>query len=193
MVSGFCVSVKKQYDSRKKIDFSYHIFFISRYFSFRWSWVPNIWLLLYSGWGILLHLFLILLFIQSISLNKYFPPFALNSFLFWITNLVVAGGFGSYILAMDQKTYELIGTDYPGNRAVDVKNPSLGWMIGFMFVVSFLGLFSLVALRKVLIIPCLSVCYATTCSFWNGIERFAWLVSSCSAEVWSVLVVVRSW
>ena len=60
-----------------------------------------------------------------------------------------AGGFGSYMLAMDQKTYELIGTDYPGNRAVDVKNPSLSWMIGFMFVVSFLGLFSLVALRKV--------------------------------------------
>ena len=55
------------------------------------------------------------------------------------------------MLAMDQKTYELIGTDYPGNRAVDVKNPSLSCMIGFMFVVSFLGLFSLVALRKVLI------------------------------------------
>jgi hypothetical protein len=55
------------------------------------------------------------------------------------------------MLAMDQKTYELIGTDYPGNRLEDVKNPSLSWMIGFMFVVSFLGLFSLVALRKVLI------------------------------------------
>jgi hypothetical protein len=71
-----------------------------------------------------------------------------------------AGGFGSYMLAMDQKTYELIGTDYPGNRAEDVKNPSLSWMIGFMFVVSFLGLFSLVALRKVLtyiLEPC--ICY----------------------------------
>ncbi|GJN03133.1 hypothetical protein PR202_ga20542 [Eleusine coracana subsp. coracana] len=56
------------------------------------------------------------------------------------------------MLAMDQRTYELIGADYPGNRAVDVKNPSLSWMIGFMFVVSFLGLFSLVALRKVMVI-----------------------------------------
>ncbi|CAM0904888.1 unnamed protein product [Alopecurus aequalis] len=56
------------------------------------------------------------------------------------------------MLAMDQKTYELIGTDYPSNRAVDVKNPSLSWMIGLMFVVSFLGLFSLVALRKVMVI-----------------------------------------
>uniref|UniRef100_A0A0E0KPV6 Uncharacterized protein n=1 Tax=Oryza punctata TaxID=4537 RepID=A0A0E0KPV6_ORYPU len=66
--------------------------------------------------------------------------------------LAFSGGFGSYMLAMDQKTYELIGTDYPGNRAIDVKNPSLGWMVGFMFVVSFLGLFSLVALRKVMVI-----------------------------------------
>lgn len=66
--------------------------------------------------------------------------------------LAFSGGFGSYMLSMDQRTYELIGVDYPGNRAEDVKNPSLGWMIGFMFVVSFLGLFSLVALRKVMVI-----------------------------------------
>ncbi|KAF6999127.1 hypothetical protein CFC21_015196 [Triticum aestivum] len=59
---------------------------------------------------------------------------------------------GSYMLAMDQKTYELLGTDYPGNRAVDVKNPSLSWMIGFMFVVSFIGIFCLVALRKAMVI-----------------------------------------
>ena len=85
---------------------------------------------------------------------------------------MVAGGFGSYILAMDQKTYELIGPDYPGNRAVDVKNPSLGWMIGFMFVVSFLGLFSLVALRKVLIygfypMPLCMLCYYMLILRWN--------------------------
>lgn len=88
---------------------------------------------------------------------------------------MVAGGFGSYMLAMDQRTYELIGPDYPGNRAVDVKNPSLGWMIGFMFVVSFLGLFSLVALRKVLIqdlIPCTFVSYGITCSFLNVVQQF---------------------
>ncbi|VAH41603.1 unnamed protein product [Triticum turgidum subsp. durum] len=66
--------------------------------------------------------------------------------------LATSGGFGSYMLAMDQKTYELIGTDYPGNRAADVKNPSLSWMIGFMFVVSFLGIFILVALRKVMVL-----------------------------------------
>ncbi|KAB1211799.1 putative metal-nicotianamine transporter YSL6 [Morella rubra] len=65
--------------------------------------------------------------------------------------LAFSGGFGSYLIAMDKRTYELIGTDYPGNRAEDVKNPSLGWMIGFLFVVSFLGLFSLVPLRKVMV------------------------------------------
>ncbi|MBA0647089.1 hypothetical protein Goklo_014998 [Gossypium klotzschianum] len=32
------------------------------------------------------------------------------------------------------------------------KNPSLGWIIGFLFVVSFLGLFSVVPLRKIMII-----------------------------------------
>ncbi|KAL6909680.1 hypothetical protein ACP4OV_001339 [Aristida adscensionis] len=59
---------------------------------------------------------------------------------------------GAAMLAMNQKTYELIGPDYPGNRPEDVKNPGLGWMICFMFVVSFLGLFSLLALRKVMVI-----------------------------------------
>lgn len=62
---------------------------------------------------------------------------------------MAAGGFGSYITAMDQQSYEIIGAGFPGNRAVDVKNPSLGWMIGFLFAVSFFGLFSLVPLRKV--------------------------------------------
>ncbi|CAJ2669503.1 unnamed protein product [Trifolium pratense] len=66
--------------------------------------------------------------------------------------LAFSGGFGSSLIAMDQRTYELIGPDYPGNRAEDVKNPGLGWMIGFMFVVSFLGLFSLVPLRKVMVL-----------------------------------------
>ncbi|KAL5864521.1 hypothetical protein ACOSQ3_002035 [Xanthoceras sorbifolium] len=66
--------------------------------------------------------------------------------------LAFSGGFGSYLLAMDERTYQLIGPDYPGNRAEDVKNPGLGWMIGFLFVVSFLGLFSLVPLRKVMVL-----------------------------------------
>lgn len=74
---------------------------------------------------------------------------------------------------MDEKTYKLIGPDYPGNRAEDIKNPSLGWMIGFMFVVSFLGLFSLVPLRKVfleftfkLLIVCCILLRSSVCLAW---------------------------
>ncbi|XP_013612045.1 PREDICTED: probable metal-nicotianamine transporter YSL6 [Brassica oleracea var. oleracea] len=66
--------------------------------------------------------------------------------------LAFSGGFGSYLIAMDEKTYKLIGADYPGNHAEDVINPGLWWMIGFLFVVSFLGLFSLVPLRKVMVL-----------------------------------------
>ncbi|XVE84184.1 hypothetical protein DITRI_Ditri16bG0149600 [Diplodiscus trichospermus] len=65
--------------------------------------------------------------------------------------LAFSGGFGSYLIAMDERTYQLIGADYPGNRAEDIKNPGLGWMTGFLFVVSFLGLFSLAPLRKVMV------------------------------------------
>ncbi|XWS32619.1 hypothetical protein CRYUN_Cryun22dG0005700 [Craigia yunnanensis] len=65
--------------------------------------------------------------------------------------LAFSGGFGSYMIAMDERTYELIGADYPGNRAEDIKNPGLGWMTAFLFVVSFLGLFSLAPLRKVMV------------------------------------------
>ncbi|OMO85422.1 Oligopeptide transporter OPT superfamily [Corchorus capsularis] len=66
--------------------------------------------------------------------------------------LAFSGGFGSYLIAMNEKTYKLIGPDYPGNRAEDIKNPGLGWMTGFLFVVSFLGLFSLVPLRKIMVL-----------------------------------------
>ncbi|XVF13888.1 hypothetical protein REPUB_Repub09cG0008000 [Reevesia pubescens] len=66
--------------------------------------------------------------------------------------LAFSGGFGSYLIAMDDRTYQLIGADYPGNRAEDIKNPGLGWMTGFLFVVSFLGLFSLTPLRKVMVL-----------------------------------------
>ena len=37
------------------------------------------------------------------------------------------------------------------NNPQNIKNPQLSWMIGFLFVVSFLGLFAVVPLRKVCI------------------------------------------
>ena len=71
--------------------------------------------------------------------------------------IIHTGGFGNYILAMDETSYNLIGSSDSGNLVQDVKNPSLGWIIAFVFTVSFVGIFSLVPLRKVhgdvLIIP----------------------------------------
>ncbi|KAL2631050.1 hypothetical protein R1flu_015736 [Riccia fluitans] len=63
-----------------------------------------------------------------------------------------AGGFGSYLLGMASFAYEAIGPDKPGNTLQDIKNPSLGWIIGYLFLVALLGTFVLVPLRKVMII-----------------------------------------
>jgi hypothetical protein len=38
-----------------------------------------------------------------------------------------------------------------GNTPANMKELHLGWMIGFLFAVSFVGLFSIVPLRKVTI------------------------------------------
>jgi hypothetical protein len=61
----------------------------------------------------------------------------------------MAGGFGSYLLGMSRKIYEQAGTDTPGNTADNIKDPSLSWIIGFLFIVSFIGLLAVVPLRKV--------------------------------------------
>jgi len=45
--------------------------------------------------------------------------------------------------------------------ANNIKDPHLGWMIGFLFLVSFIGLFALVPLRKV----CLQF-FSPLCSYW---------------------------
>ena len=60
-----------------------------------------------------------------------------------------AGGFASYLLGMNRKTYELSGINTEGNSSYSVKEPGLGWMTGFLFVVCFVGLFVLIPLRKV--------------------------------------------
>lgn len=36
-----------------------------------------------------------------------------------------------------------------GNSAESYKEPAMGWMVGFLFVVCFVGLFVLIPLRKV--------------------------------------------
>ena len=64
----------------------------------------------------------------------------------------IAGGFASYLLGLNRKTYELSGVGTKGNSPSAVKEPGFGWMTGFLFVVCFVGLFVLIPLRKVLIL-----------------------------------------
>ncbi|KAK7291307.1 hypothetical protein RIF29_06328 [Crotalaria pallida] len=56
------------------------------------------------------------------------------------------GGFGSYLFGMSERIASV------SSDTNDLKNPKLGWIIAFLFVVSFLGLFSVVPLRKIMII-----------------------------------------
>ncbi|CAM8932170.1 unnamed protein product [Rhodiola kirilowii] len=67
-------------------------------------------------------------------------------------SMVVAGGFGSYLLALNKRTYEQAGVDMPGNVPGSYKEPHFGWLCGFLLVSSFVGLLALVPLRKALII-----------------------------------------
>ncbi|KAI4352004.1 hypothetical protein L6164_006297 [Bauhinia variegata] len=62
------------------------------------------------------------------------------------SGIAFSGGFGSYLFGMSER----IATQ--SSDTTNIKNPGLGWIIGFLFVVSFLGLFSVVPLRKIMII-----------------------------------------
>ncbi|KAJ8513262.1 hypothetical protein OPV22_003696 [Ensete ventricosum] len=67
-------------------------------------------------------------------------------------SIAVGGGFGSYLLGLNKKTYEQAGVDTEGNVPGSYKEPGIGWMTGFLFTVSFVGLLALVPLRKIMII-----------------------------------------
>ncbi|XP_042492488.1 probable metal-nicotianamine transporter YSL7 [Macadamia integrifolia] len=56
-----------------------------------------------------------------------------------------SGGFGNYIYAMSEVVAKQLSNF---NAPQDIMNPQIGWMMGFLFVVSFIGLFSVVPLRK---------------------------------------------
>ncbi|KAI3454288.1 hypothetical protein Pfo_010951 [Paulownia fortunei] len=65
------------------------------------------------------------------------------------SGIAFSGGFGSYLFGMSERVAQ---QSEHTKDDLDYKNPTLGWMIGFLFVVSFLGLFSVVPLRKIMII-----------------------------------------
>ncbi|KAK9275438.1 hypothetical protein L1049_022703 [Liquidambar formosana] len=65
------------------------------------------------------------------------------------SGIAFSSGTASYILGMSAK---VAVQAEEGNTPNNVKTLSLGWMIGFLFVVSFVGLFSIVPLRKMMIL-----------------------------------------
>ncbi|KAF6160828.1 hypothetical protein GIB67_036029 [Kingdonia uniflora] len=65
------------------------------------------------------------------------------------SGIAFSSGYASYILGMTEKVAKQAEE---GNTANNVKELSLGWMIGFVLLVSFLGLFSIVPLRKIMIL-----------------------------------------
>ncbi|KAH9751522.1 metal-nicotianamine transporter YSL3 [Citrus sinensis] len=67
-------------------------------------------------------------------------------------SIAVGGGFGSYLLGLNRKTYLQAGVDTPGNNPNSTKEPEIGWMTGFLFVSCFVGLLALVPLRKIMVI-----------------------------------------
>lgn len=72
-----------------------------------------------------------------------------------MVNCGVAGGFGSYLLGLNKKTYLQAGVDVPGNKPESTKEPEIGWMTGFLFATGFVGLLALVPLRKVFSFFCI--------------------------------------
>ncbi|XP_038982836.1 probable metal-nicotianamine transporter YSL12 [Phoenix dactylifera] len=65
------------------------------------------------------------------------------------SGIAFSGGFGNYLFGMSGR---IANQASEANNEQNIKDPKLGWMIGFLFAVSFLGLFSLVPLRKIMII-----------------------------------------
>lgn len=62
----------------------------------------------------------------------------------------LSGGFGSFMLAMSPR--EATETK-AGPDEINVSSPNLGKLIAFYFLISFVGLFAIVPMRKVIITP----------------------------------------
>ncbi|CAN6235782.1 unnamed protein product [Urochloa humidicola] len=67
-------------------------------------------------------------------------------------SIAVGGGFGSFLLGLNKRTYEMAGEETEGNVPGSYKEPGIGWMTGFLFAVSFVGIVALIPLRKIMVI-----------------------------------------
>jgi len=76
------------------------------------------------------------------------------------------------LLGLNKKTYELSGVNTPGNVPGSYKEPAIGWMTGFLLAVSFVGLLTLLPLRKVL----LSLSFHVRLLFERRFLNFLWLL-----------------
>ncbi|KAL9423279.1 hypothetical protein AB3S75_035380 [Citrus x aurantiifolia] len=65
------------------------------------------------------------------------------------SGIAFSSGTASYMLGMSPK---IASQADGGNTPANIKSLSIGWMMAFLFAVSFLGLFSIVPLRKVMIL-----------------------------------------
>lgn len=65
------------------------------------------------------------------------------------SGIAFSGGFGSYLFGMSEI---IANQSTTANNSQNIKNPSLTWIIAFLFIVSFLGLFSVLPLRKIMVI-----------------------------------------
>ena len=92
-----------------------------------------------------------------------------------------AGGFGSFLLGMNKKTYELSGPSTPGNVAASIKEPGIGWMTGFLLSVSFVGLLTLLPLRKVQH-SCGPLCLSDSLIFPYAIHGFCIFLGFCNCQ-----------
>ncbi|KAK7349004.1 hypothetical protein VNO80_23824 [Phaseolus coccineus] len=73
----------------------------------------------------------------------------IQTFVVASSGIAFSSGMGSYLLGMSP----YIGAQLNGgNTPINTKGLSLGWMFAFLFVVSFVGLFSIVPLRKLMIL-----------------------------------------
>ncbi|WCJ40038.1 YELLOW STRIPE like 7 [Euphorbia peplus] len=65
------------------------------------------------------------------------------------SGIAFSSGTASYLLGMSSK---IAAQAEGGNTPLNVKNLQIGWIMGFLFLVSFVGLFSMVPLRKLMIL-----------------------------------------
>ncbi|RWR78683.1 putative metal-nicotianamine transporter YSL12 [Cinnamomum micranthum f. kanehirae] len=70
------------------------------------------------------------------------------------SGVALSGGLASNMFAMSQMVAFQTGEEHD---PADIKNPNMGWMIAFVFAVSFIGVILAEPLRKVVLIGCLKV------------------------------------